>query len=189
MGSRTVLSGVLVSLALVTSCGQGEEDPSGAETSADASTTSEPAATASPATETPRADDRLDEQSGPYDLVLEEVAVRSREGRERIVLRFAGSGAPGWSVRYVDDPVQEGSGDPVEVGGDTVLQVDVSGTPTRPAGGDAPVRTAVGGDVVDLLAVGAYEGITRVYVGLDGDPAPYEVTALTRPTRLVLEVE
>lgn len=129
--------------------------------------------------------------SGAYDLVLREVTVqeRGRGSADRVVLRFRGTGRPGWSARYVDRAVLEGSGEVVELAGDVVLRIDVSGTPTRPAGTGRPPRLAEPrGDVTDLRAYGAAEGVTQVFVGLVGGRAPFRVVARTDPARLVVDL-
>lgn len=133
--------------------------------------------------------------SGAYDLVLREVTVqemereRGRGSADRVVLRFRGTGRPGWSARYVDRAVLEGSGDVVELAGDVVLRIDVTGTPTRPAGTGRPPRLAEPrGDVADLRAYGAAEGVTQVFVGLAGGRAPFRVVARTDPARLVVDL-
>ena len=133
--------------------------------------------------------------SGAYDLVLREVTVQStvqergRGSADRVVLRFRGTGRPGWSARYVDRAVLEGSGEVVELAGDVVLRIDVTGTPTRPAGTGRPPRLAEPrGDVADLRAYGAAEGATQVFVGLAGGRAPFRVVARTDPARLVVDL-
>ncbi len=47
---------------------------------------------------------------------------------------LAGTGVPGWSVKYVDEAVLDGSGRTVRLAGDSVLDVYATGT-TYPAEG------------------------------------------------------
>lgn len=191
MRALRVLSSVVVALALSTSCGGPSEDPTGNRTSPGPSATEQPPHTGSPSpsSDLPGADLQTHKPSGPYDLILEDASVVSHDGQDRIVLRFAGTGRPGWAVRFVDEAVLEGSGKEVELEGDAILQLDISGTPTQTPGSGGPVRNELGGDVVDLHAVGAYEGITQVFVGLRGGRTPFRVFALTGPSRLVVDLE
>jgi hypothetical protein len=129
------------------------------------------------------------QRSGPYDLELEDVRVVEHEGGDRIVLTFAGDGKPGWVVRYVDEAVVDGSGQVVNLDGDAILQLDLSGTPTQASGTTRPVHRSLAGDVVDLHALRAWEGVTQVFLGIDGGRTPFQVSALTTPSRLVLDVD
>ncbi|WP_164477921.1 AMIN-like domain-containing (lipo)protein [Nocardioides pantholopis] len=187
-GSSALLaSGVLV-LALTTSCGGHSGDETGAGNSPGPSATQEPlpSRSPSPSSTTPgAADQQTHKRSGPYDLVLEAASVVEHEGHDRIVLRFAGAGSPGWAARFVDEAVQDGSGEVVELDGDAVLQLDISGTPTRRNG---PVRKELGGGVADLHTAGVFEGMTQVFIGLRGGRTPFRVSALSSPSRLVVDL-
>jgi hypothetical protein len=131
-------------------------------------------------------------QRGPYDLVLVRVRVTERGDGPRMVLDFAGKGRPGWTVEYVDEAVLEGSGDVVDLDGDAILQVGVFGTPTQEPSARKPVPTeiasSVAGDVTDVYVVGAYEGITTVFVGLEGGRVPVSVHVSRGPSRLVVDL-
>jgi hypothetical protein len=123
--------------------------------------------------------------------VFTDLRVDEREGFDRIVLQFQGTGSPGWAVQYVDDPVLEGSGEHVPLDGDVFLDISASGT-TWPARGyyDGPTRFAPvnGGHVEDVHVGGTFEGYTQVLVGIDGGRVPFRVFALTGPPRLVVDV-
>ena len=111
------------------------------------------------------------------------------ESGDRIVLTFAGDGKPGWAVRYVDEAVVDGSGEVVDLDGDAILQLDLSGTPTQASGTTRRVHRSLAGDVVDLHALSAWEGVTQVFLGIDGGRTPFRVSALTTSSRLVVDVE
>lgn len=134
--------------------------------------------------------DQSAENTGEWDLVLTDVRVGEHDGFDRVVLEFTGTGVPGWSAGYVDEAVMDGSGEVVQLEGDTFLDVYVSGT-TWPADGhyDGPARLRPGTDPVAAVHVaGAFEGYTQVLVGLDGRPAPFRTFALRDPARLVVDV-
>jgi hypothetical protein len=133
------------------------------------------------------------ESTGEWDLVLVDVRAGKHEGFDRVVLEFSGSGSPGWAVGYVDEAVVDGSGDVVALGGDSVLDVYASGT-TYPASeadgypGPRQFQPDNGGDLEDVYVVGTFEGSTQVLVGMEGEPEPFRVFALTNPPRLVVDV-
>lgn len=163
--------------------GASTDSPAGAATSEAADGPAFPAGTAA----------QEQDNSGDWDLVLTDVRVGSHEGYDRIVLEFAGTGVPGWSVKYVDEAVLDGSGRTVRLGGDSVLDIYASGT-TYPAEGEAGYEgpqhfaPADGGDVDDVYVGGTFEGYTQVLAGLDGVPTPFRVFTLTAPPRLVVDV-
>lgn len=125
--------------------------------------------------------------AGPFDLELRSVRVVAGEGRDRIVLTFAGEGTPGFLIRYVKEPIAEGSGEPIDLDGDTFLQLAIHGTPTTDP--IAPLRRKLGGDVVDVDGGVAWEGVTVAHLGIEGGRTPFRVAVLTQPTRLVVELK
>ncbi|ANH37014.1 hypothetical protein I601_0562 [Nocardioides dokdonensis FR1436] len=207
--TTTFLSAAAVA-ALAAACGNGAEptsaDPSSAEPSSTEPSSTEPSST-EPSSSSPTTSseptgtpafpqgtaDQTAENSGEWDLVLVDVRVGEHEGYDRVVLEFSGSGTPGWAVGYVDEAVLDGSGEGVTLDGSAVLDIYASGT-TYPADDgesyDGPRQFAPGdgGEVEDVHVGGTFEGYTQVLVGIDDDPAPFRVFALTGPPRLVVDV-
>lgn len=119
------------------------------------------------------------------------VRVDEHTGFERVVLELAGEGEPGWHVEYVARAVDPGRGDQVEVDGDVVLSVRVTGT-RHPAQGEVHPAPQVidGGDVIEKLHfLGTFEGATQLFVGVDGGLADYRVIPLSDPARLVVDIQ
>ncbi len=131
---------------------------------------------------------RKTDPSGPYDLVPEDLRVRERADGDRVVLTFRGRGTAGWTARYVKRAVLDGSGRVVSLDGDTVLAVSVFGTPTKPSDRIRRVPTTVGGMVSDVYVGAAWEGVTSVFLGLEGGRAPYRISTLSSPSRLVVDL-
>lgn len=84
----------------------------------------------------------------------------------------AGEGGFGWEIGYVDAPVSHGSGAPVEVAGDAVLQVYLTGMALPPtlaqptwAGERLTVDT---NGIVEVVDAGVYEGRQLLFVGTTG---------------------
>lgn len=168
----------MVVVVLLTACGRGGEQasPEPAPAPAPSSAAVEPAA----------AKRSAGAPSGPYDLVLTDVRATAYDGGDQVILTFTGQGRPGWAARYVDRAVVDGSGQVVDLAGDSILQLDVSGTPTRPHA--EPVPTSPAGGAADLHVVGTFEGVTQVFVGITGGSTPFRVRALDSPARLVVDL-
>ncbi len=157
--------------------------------------TSQASTTNTPTTDAPAFAENTERQSGRgsggSDLVFVDVHVGEAEGFDRIVLEFSGTGTPGWVVNYVDDAVLEGSGDTVALDGSTILDIYASGT-TWPAPdyyrGPSRLTELNAGEIDDVYVGGTFEGYTQVLAGIEGDPAPFRVFALTAPSRLVIDV-
>jgi hypothetical protein len=199
----TVLLSTAAVVSLLAACGTSGGDPTSAPATSETTTSQEPTWVAS-TTDTP-ADDRTDRgpgfpgntarqtkmNSGEWDLVLRDVRVAEHESFDRIVLEFTGTGVPGWAANYVDEAVLDGSGEAVTLGGDTILDIYASGT-TWPAvdyySGPRQFEPDNGGEVRDVYVGGTFEGYTQVLAGIDGDPVPFRVFALTDPSRLVVDV-
>lgn len=134
------------------------------------------------------------EPGGAAVLTVTDLRVGTHEGYDRVVFDLGGSGTPGWRVEYVDEALDDGSGNPVAVDGDVILQVVISGTamPT-----DSGVEEYDGGtvDPDDTEAVEQvvyrfwFEGYTTAFVGVDGERKPFRVFSLTDPARVVVDVQ
>ena len=126
-------------------------------------------------------------------VTVSDIRVGRHDGFDRVVLEVGGEGAPGWDVRYVDQASSQGSGDAVEVAGDAVLQVTVTGAGYPYDTGVEEFAIADRVSAPDTEAVtevafdGTYEGTSVAFVGTQAR-APFRVYLLEGPTRLVLEV-
>jgi hypothetical protein len=122
------------------------------------------------------------------------VRVARQEGFDRVVLELAGAaeGVPGWRVAYEQDPRRDGSGEPVQVAGAAVLAVRVLGAGYPFDTGQTEVSSvSVPGDTVvvqDVQLGSVFEGTYEAFVGVR-KPAPFTVTRLTGPARVVIDVQ
>ena len=126
-------------------------------------------------------------------LTVSDIRVSRQDGFDQVVFDLGGEGAPGWDVRYVPEASSQGSGEPVEVPGQAVLQVTLTGmgypydTDVEEYAG-AGVLTAADAAVVAGVAFDAtFEGTTVAFVGTTAE-APFRVYALSDPTRVVVEI-
>ena len=130
---------------------------------------------------------------GGGDLVLSDVRVVERAGFDRVVMEFGGAETPGWQVRYVDTAISDPTGRVVALRGDAILRIVASQT-TWPAPSYYPGPRRFrpdddGGDVVDVVVEGTFEGLTGVFVGIDGDRRPFRVFARADPARLLVDLQ
>jgi hypothetical protein len=134
------------------------------------------------------------EQAASADSLVTVTDVRTGEhdGYDRVVLEVDGEGTPGWDVRYVEEAVQEGSGDLVDVAGAAVLQVTVTGVgypydtgvDEFAPGGPVP---GPGTGVTEVVFGATFEGTAQALIGTTGE-SPFRVYLLDGPTRIVVEV-
>jgi len=134
------------------------------------------------------------DQPTPAELVVTDIRVGSHQNRDRVVFELAGTGVPGYTVDYVDSPAQQGSGNPVEVGGDSFLQVMIDGQTLPTEGGPAEVEVGEASadeatGVAGVAFAGQFEGRAQAVIGLEGTDRPYTVFTLQNPTRVVVDVE
>lgn len=126
-------------------------------------------------------------------LVLTAVRTATHAGVDRVVFEFSGTGAPGWTVEYVDRAIAQGSGQAITVAGRSVLRVSMTGT-TYPAATPpgSPVPQRVPGDgagiVTEVVQNGTFEGDTVSFVGLSDGQRPFAVHTIQSPTRVVVDI-
>lgn len=211
---RTLGVGVSVlALAAVAGCSSGPDDPSPTSSSAaptasasssptdSASASSSPSESSSPsASASLPAGFSLDEQSTADWPALGGrvgIGIESRVGGhgsyDRVVYQFARDGAPSYRVHYVDEPIQDGSGERKDVAGDVWLEVLVSTVDmpgeSAPTADDPLPETLEGTGIAAAPAIwGGFEGVGQSFIGLTGGQRPFKVSVLSNPTRLVVDV-
>lgn len=130
---------------------------------------------------------------GSY-LGIKDVRIGSHDGFDRIVIEFMGEGEPGYWVRYEDMPTQQGSGNPISVGGAHKLAIDVRGTgypfdfnvDDYPNGPVKPEGTSA---ISEVRGFGTFEGTTQYVAGIDGERPAFKVFKAKNPTRLIIDIE
>jgi hypothetical protein len=133
------------------------------------------------------------EASSGASVTVSDIRIGRHDGFDRVVFEVGGTGAPGWDVRYVDAATSQGSGKPVDVAGDAVLQVSLTGagypygTGVEEFAPSGPVAGAGTRVVTEAVFDATFEGTTVTFVGTT-QRAPFRVYLLEGPTRVVLEV-
>ncbi|MGY1723941.1 AMIN-like domain-containing (lipo)protein [Blastococcus sp. SYSU DS0533] len=125
-------------------------------------------------------------------VTVTDVRTARQDGFDRVVLEVGGTGLPGWDARYVPVARSAGSGLPVEVAGDAVLQLVLTGvglpgdTGVTPYAGPDPVPLG-GAAVQEVVLDTVFEGEAVAFLGAAGE-RPFRVYRLQSPNRVVVEV-
>lgn len=207
MPSRTrpaprLLAAALAGALLLAGCGGDEPTGSAAATSSPVSSgtpepggvdgTDDDGATDAPAFPADTSADTAD-PSGEARVTVTDIRIGRHDGFDRVVFEVGGEGTPGWDVRYVDEASSQGSGEPIEVAGDAILQVTLTGvgypydTGVEEWASDGPVTGAGTQTVTELVWDATFEGTSVTFVGTSAE-VPFRVYLLEGPTRVVVEV-
>ncbi|MGK5111137.1 MULTISPECIES: AMIN-like domain-containing (lipo)protein [unclassified Geodermatophilus] len=133
------------------------------------------------------------EASADAQVTVTDIRTGRHEGFDRVVFEVDGTGTPGWDVRYVDQATSQGSGAPVEVAGDAVLQVTLTGvgnpldTGVEEWAGPDPLPGNGTEVVAEVAWDSTFEGTSVAFVGTTAE-LPFRVYPLDGPARVVLEV-
>ncbi len=121
------------------------------------------------------------------------VRVGHHAGFDRVVWEFSGPDTPNYQVHYVDQPLGDGSGDPVDVAGDAYLEVVVMSLGYPDSVGACPPDATSARLAGTVFAeansfCGGFEGVGQAFVGVRDHQRPFKVAVLTNPSRLVVDV-
>lgn len=128
---------------------------------------------------------------GAYDLSVTNVRMAEHDTFTRVVFDFSGTGMPGWWTNYSAQPAQQASGLPVEVAGDSFLEISLDGIALPP---DAAVPGVEFGSfggagiVNEVVLTTIFEARAQFFIGMSGPPRNYSVTLLQEPTRVVVDL-
>lgn len=130
------------------------------------------------------------------DLLGQFLPIEARVGGhgnyDRVVVEYdEDEGELSWSASYEDEPIQDGSGLPVDMAGQTFLTVVVSGV-RYPDEGEATEGINVTGlnqatVVEDVHVDYPFEGMHMIFVGVD-EEHPYRVQVFNDPERIVIDI-
>lgn len=184
---------VLLCLAVLAACGT--TPPRGTATHSPGSArppAEQPTASQTPSGSMPTGTGDVEVQRPAGEPVLVKgVTFTKLPGLDRVVINLVGE-VPGYSVRWVNALIQEGSGEPIDVQGGAYLQVTVrpanahtdAGVPTWSGGPVFPARL---GNLRSVVKTGDFEGVVGIGIVLD-HRAPFSVYERTAPDRLVIDV-
>lgn len=212
-----VLAAVLIGAAVLTGCSD-DDGADASSTASSSSTTSAPERTSAAPTSDTGGDTGGDSDgdtdadggtdappfpantepdtqrpSGSSLVTVTDIRIGRHDGFDRVVFEVDGTGAPGWDVRYVDDPASQGSGDPVDVEGSAALQVILTGiglpddTGVAEWSGPNPLSVGNTETVTEVAWDATFEGQSVAFVGTTAQ-TPFRVYLLEAPARVVVEV-
>jgi hypothetical protein len=205
--AAAALSILLTAPALLTGCGGGDTSTAPSPVSASPSgSAGGTTASAAPAVPGDTAEDGADAPPFPSDAepdtahpatdsrgTVRDLRLGRHDGFDRVVLEVGGLGTPGWDVRYVDVASSQGKGDAVEVAGNAVLQVTLTGmgypfdTGVEEYASADPLRSADAEVVREVVWDSTFEGTSVAFVGTTAR-TPFRVYLLEDPVRVVVEV-
>ncbi len=131
--------------------------------------------------------------TAPSTLGITDVDTGAHDDVDRVTFTLAGDDAlAGWTVRYIDGPVAHGSGESVEVDGDAVLEVTLTGMALPPDLDEDlwdDERISVDGDgIVEIVNRSVFEGRQQIFIGTTGING-FSVDRLSDPQRVYIDVE
>jgi hypothetical protein len=122
---------------------------------------------------------------------LVDVRAGRHAGFDRVVFEFRGAVPATRHVRYVDQLVQDGSGEPLSVAGGADLEVVFQGANAHEDNGSptvSPRRFSPGFTALKEVAqVGDFEAVVTYGLGVDRE-RPFTVSTLSDPSRLVVDI-
>lgn len=194
------ISSVALAAIALAGCSSTESEPTASSTSITSSTSTQVKAAPLAADEdTPTAaptaqDTQTGTASADAALTIRDMRIGTHDGFDRVVFEFGGTGTPGWRSEIVSTANQQGSGNPLAVSGQAILEVMITGSSmpfesgVDPYEGPNPLEAAPGGVVTEVRDAGIFEGTNQTLIGLARPDAAYRVYTLSNPTRLVVDV-
>ena len=122
------------------------------------------------------------------------VHLERHDGFDRIVYDFGGTYAPPWHAEYVAEASQRGEQTSTRLAGRSILQIHFFDTVSAAESGIVeysgpnPVSDPAAHSVVEVLLTPNFEGATQSFVGLRTEYPRFQVTTLTAPTRIAVDI-
>lgn len=129
-------------------------------------------------------------------LGLTDVELAAQDETDRVTFTLEGDDEEaGWRVQYVDEARSAGSGNPVDVEGEAVLQVILTGMaipPDLPADIEAALwdegsASLDGEGIVEIVDDGVFEGQQQLFIGTTG-LNPFSVQRAEDPQRISIDI-
>jgi len=127
-------------------------------------------------------------------IVLTGITLSRQDGFDRVVFEYTGTATPGWAVQYIDKAIQNGTGQALLVPGQSLLEVLIreavspfdAGAKAYP--GPPIVRDPAAKAVLEVHYSTVLRGVTQAFIGLNSFQPDFNVTALSNPTRIVVDI-
>ena len=130
---------------------------------------------------------------GAVAISLTNITVSNQGDHDEAVFEFTGNSIPGWAVQFVAHAVPNGTRDMLPIPGQSILEVLILETPgpfTAPKTYTGPpVVSNPDSSQINMVQYATYgKGVTQAFIGLNGVQPAFSVSALTDPTRIVVDV-
>lgn len=130
--------------------------------------------------------DPVNDISSPQGSTIADVRVGANDGFDRFVVEFSGE-VGSYFVSYVTQISEDGTGNPVAVDGEALIQVSIGGIPNDPPAPQDTINADLPG-LIQVVGAGAgFEGTVSYGLGTaqaDG----FRAFTLTDPSRLVVDI-
>ncbi|WP_424529172.1 AMIN-like domain-containing (lipo)protein [Sphaerisporangium viridialbum] len=203
----------LVPLALAAACGTTPSSPSGAAITPAASSPAPLPSSVSPsapASSPPTPTATVTQSTGSSDLapptgtkqvevkraparppLVKGVRLAAHQGYDRVVIDLLGA-RTGYTVGWVKQLIEDGSGEPVDIKGGAYLQATLTPASAhtedgKPTWGRTPMFQPDLGNVTGVVRIGDFEGVVTVAIVLR-HRAGFRVSEQSNPSRLVIDV-
>ncbi len=121
-------------------------------------------------------------------LALTAIRAATHEGFTRVVLEFSGEGTPGvWRAAWTNEAVEQGRGLPIQVEGETLLDLVIDGTPMSATENSYPAGTHTRAGDLDIVSDGTFEDNTHVVIGALS-ARQFQIGFLSNPVRMVIDI-
>ncbi|MRH88266.1 hypothetical protein GFY24_12560 [Nocardia sp. SYP-A9097] len=133
---------------------------------------------------------------GAVGIGLTNISLAASDKADRVTFQFTGTAVPGWAVHYVKQAISNTSTQAVfPVTGQSIIEVLIreaanpfeSGVPAY--AGPQLLSDPEAGTIGEVRYASSLRGVTQAFIGLETPQRAFRVTALTDPTRIVVEVD
>lgn len=122
--------------------------------------------------------------------VLVDVRAAHHPGYDRVVFEYTGKGPSSYSVKYVDELIQDASGRRMAIAGRAILQVTMRDVDAHTVAGEVPVPTRLAfalKNVTTTVRSGDFEAVVSYGIGLQKRTAVH-THRYSDPARVVVDI-
>lgn len=114
-----------------------------------------------------------------------EIDVTDHDGFTRITYRFDGNGSVFWKTEYVSEAIRAGDSTVVDVGSQSILQVDLMGVQS-----DSSLNSASheGKNITRIVSATRNSAILQSFVGMVDIRPAYTVSTSDSPSQLMIDI-
>jgi hypothetical protein len=124
---------------------------------------------------------------------LDSVSIARSAGGDTVVFDLGGNGSLGWTVRFVQVPLQRGTDTTVPISGTCILQIDLTGVESSDAREvrNSPLRISPEGEISAVVEVPKYPSVDTVaqsFVGIRSNSPQVDVETSIGAARISVQI-